>query len=188
VSLVTSRAAAVAALVAALGPGCGSAVSSTGHGAPARGTTARLAAPSASGASTAGSPGTAPSCTGRQVSATVSTDRPTYPPGETVGGTTVLTNHSAQPCSLTVSARDPGFSVSGAGGPVWQTCGPGQSCPLYERLVELPPGGRDSVSVTWDRHTCSASACGGPPAPAGVYRMTAAWSGLASATAVFTLE
>jgi hypothetical protein len=150
-------------------------------------TTARLATPSLPAAGPADSPGAAPRCAAGQVTATVTTDRPAYRPGEVVQATSVLTNHSAQSCSLTVSARDPGFSVSGAAGEVWRSCGPGLSCPLYERLVELPPGGQDSASVTWDQHTCSASACDGPPPAAGPYRMTAAWSDLASATAVFTL-
>jgi hypothetical protein len=185
VSVVTPRLAAAASLLGVLGAGCGG--SGTGPGAPAVKTTALLPGPSGSGAEAGDSSGSAPSCTDRQVTATVATDRAAYGPGTTVTATTVLTNHSAQSCSLTVSARDPGFSVSGAAGEVWRACGPGQSCPLYERLIELPPGGHDTVSVTWDERTCTASACDGPrPAP-GAYRMTAAWGGLASATTVFTL-
>jgi hypothetical protein len=185
-------AALVAALLALLGTGCGATVNGTSGGGPAVDTTARLgtAPPGASatpGAGTADSPGATPRCTPSQVTASVSTNRPAYPAGTPVTATTVLANHSAQPCSLSVSARDPGFSVSGGTGEVWQSCGPGQSCPLFERLAVLSPGGSQTVSTTWDQHTCSASACDGPPPPPGAYRMTATWSDLATATTVLTV-
>jgi hypothetical protein len=189
VRLVTPGRAAAAGLLAVLGGGCGGTLSGAGHGSPVVETTARLAtaSPSAPGAGTGDRTGSTPGCTARQVTATASTDRPAYGPGTSVTAITVLTNRSAQSCTVTVSARDPGFSVSGTGGQVWRSCGPGQTCPLYERLVELPPGGQSSVSATWDERTCTASACDGPrPAP-GAYRMTAAWSGLASASTFFTL-
>jgi hypothetical protein len=101
---------------------------------------------------------------------------------------TTLTNHSAQACSLDVSPRDPAFSVSGGGGEVWRTCGPGQSCPLYERLVVLPAGGSRTETTSWDQHTCDASTCQGPPPPAGAYRETATWGDLGSASAPFTVS
>jgi len=100
---------------------------------------------------------------------------------------TTLTNHSSQPCSLSISAHDPGFSVNGSGGQVWRSCGPGQSCPLYERVVVLPPGGAQTASSSWDGHSCGASSCDGPPPPAGAYQGKGDWGGLGSASAAFTL-
>jgi hypothetical protein len=177
------------ALLAGALAGCGGGVASSASSsaAPALDTTSRLLTAQPSAADPSATPGTAPRCTPAQVSAAASTDRPTYRQGDPVSLTTTLTNHSSQPCSLSVSAHDPGFSVSGGSGEVWRNCGPGQSCPLYERLVVLPPGGRQSVSAAWDQHTCGASACNGPPPPAGAYQAKADWADLGSATAPFTV-
>jgi hypothetical protein len=133
------------------------------------------------------SPGAASRCTAGEVTAGASTDRSAYRAGDPITLTTTLTNHSAQPCSLDVSPRDPQFTVSGGGGEVWRTCGPGQSCPLYERLVVLPAGGSRTETTSWNQHTCDASSCQGPPPPAGAYHETATWGDLGSASAPFTV-
>jgi hypothetical protein len=179
----------VAVLAAALA-GCGQAVASPPSSSAAPALESTVTVTSANSASTSGAPGassTASRCTASQVVAAASTDRPAYRPGDTVTLRTTLSNHSAQPCTLTVSSHDPAFSVSGGGGEVWRTCGPGQSCPLYERLVVLPAGGTNTETTTWNQHTCDQSSCAGPQAPSGAYRETATWGDLGSATAPFTV-
>jgi hypothetical protein len=181
-------------LVVAAGlAGCGqaSASPSAGNAAPAVQSTVTVtsvttASPASPGAPPS-SPGAAPRCTASQVTATASTDRPAYRPGDTVTLRTTLTNHSAQSCTLAVSPHDPAFSVSGGAGEVWRTCGPGQSCPLYERLVVIPAGGTNTESTAWNQHTCDQSSCAGPQAPSGAYRETATWGDLGSASAPFTV-
>jgi hypothetical protein len=170
-------------------------VTLTGCGQPVPGPAASNAVPVAAGTASAPvtspgaptSPEAASPCTAGEVTATASTDRPAYRAGDPVTLTTTLTNHSTQACSLDVSARDPAFSVSGGGGEVWRSCGPGQSCPLYERLVVLPAGGSRTETTSWNQHTCDASGCQGPPPSAGVYRETATWGDLGSASAPFTV-
>lgn len=177
-----------AAVLAVALAGCGQAVASpaASSAAPAVDTTSRLATtPPSSLAST--SPGAASRCTAAQVTATAATDRPAYRTGDPITLSTTLTNHSAQACSLDVSPRDPAFSVSGGGGEVWRTCGPGQSCPLYERVVVLAPRSGRTETTSWNQRTCDASACQGPPPPAGAYRETATWGDLGSASAPFTV-
>jgi hypothetical protein len=193
-TVVTRGVATAAAVLVVALAGCGQAAASpTASGArPAVDTTSRLATPAppatASPAPPPASPGAAPRCTADRVTATASTDRPSYRSGDPVSLSTTLTNHSAQACSLDVSPRDPAFSVSGGGGEVWRTCGPGQSCPLYERLVVLPAGGSRTETTSWNQHTCDASSCQGPPPPAGAYRETATWGDLGSASAAFTVS
>ena len=180
----------VAAVVAVGMAGCGQAAASPSANAATPAVESTVTISSANSASGTGSPpasSTASRCTASQVAIAASTDRPVYRPGDTVTLRTTLTNRSAQPCTLTVSSRDPAFSVSGGGGEVWRTCGPGQSCPLYERLVVLPAGGANTESVPWNQHTCDQSSCAGPQAPSGPYRETAAWGDLGSATAPFTV-
>ena len=184
----------IAMAVAAAGlAGCGQASASppASSAAPAVQSTVTVTsvttASPVSPASAGSSPGGAPRCTAGQVTATASTDRPAYRAGDTVTLRTTLTNHSAQPCTLTVSPHDPAFSVSGGGGEVWRTCGPGQSCPLYERLVVIPAGGTNTESTAWNQHTCDQSSCTGPQAPPGAYRETATWAELGSASAPFTV-
>lgn len=170
--------------------GCGQAAASPSANAAApavQSTETITSADSASATGGAAASSTASRCTASQVVVTASTDRPAYRPGDAVALRTSLTNHSAQPCTLTISSRDPAFSVSGGGGEVWRTCGPGQSCPLYERLVVLPAGGTNTESVTWNQHTCDQSSCTGPQAPSGAYRETATWGDLGSASAPFTV-
>jgi hypothetical protein len=169
--------------------GCGQAAASPAlTSAPPAAAIATSPAPPATSAPTDPPPGSAPGCTADEVTATASTDRPTYRSGEQVTLRTTLANHSAQACSIDVSPRDPAFSVSqGGGGEVWRSCGPGQSCPLYERVVVLPAGGSRTETTAWNQHTCDASACQGPPPPTGTYRETATWGGLGSATAPFTV-
>ncbi len=190
---VVSRGVATAAAVLAVAlTGCGQAAASPppSSALPAVTGTSRPAAvaPSASPSTAAPtSPGATSRCTAGEVTATASTDRPAYRPGDPITLTTTLTNHSSQACSLDVSPRDPQFSVSGGGGEVWRTCGPGQSCPLYERLVVLPAGGSRTETASWNQNTCDASSCQGPPPPAGAYREIATWGDLGSASAPFTV-
>ncbi len=173
--------------------GCGRAAASPPPGSAvpaATGSASAPAAPASSGTAAAApptSPEAASRCTAGEVTASASTDRPAYRAGDPITLTTTLTNHSAQACSLDVSPRDPQFTVSGGGGEVWRTCGPGQSCPLYERLVVLPAGGSRTETTSWNQHTCDASSCQGPPPPAGAYHETATWGDLGSASAPFTV-
>ncbi|HEV7465977.1 MAG TPA: hypothetical protein VGP96_06735 [Candidatus Dormibacteraeota bacterium] len=181
---------AAAVLVVAL-TGCGQppARPTASNAVPAAvGTMSRPAIVGPSATPSPASSGATSRCTAGEVTATASTDRPAYRTGDPVTLTTTLTNHSAQACSLDVSPRDPAFSVSGGGGEVWRTCGPGQSCPLYERLVTLPAGGSRTETASWNQHTCDASSCQGPPPPAGAYRETASWGDLGSASAPFTVS
>ncbi|MEA2671134.1 MAG: hypothetical protein QOG45_1354 [Chloroflexota bacterium] len=169
-------------------------VTLTGCGQAVAGPAVSNAVPAAVG--TASAPATTPAappeaasrCTASEVTATASTDRPAYRAGDPITLTTTLTNRSTQACSLDVSPRDPAFSVSGGGGEVWRTCGPGQSCPLYERIVVLPGGGSRTETVSWNQHTCDASGCQGPPPPAGAYHETATWGDIGSASAPFTVS
>ena len=179
-----------AAVVAVALAGCGQAAASpsaSSAGPAIESTVTVTSASSASAASAPAASSTASRCTPSEVTATASTDRPAYRPGDAVTLRTTLTNHSAQPCTLTVSPHDPAFAVTGGGGEVWRTCGPGQSCPLYERLVVIPAGGANTESTSWNQHTCDQSSCGGPQAPPGAYRETATWGDLSSATAPFTV-
>jgi hypothetical protein len=191
---VVSRGVATAAAVLALAlTGCGQAAArpAASNAVPAAVGTASVPAavlPSATPSAAApASPGATSPCTAGEVTATATTDRPAYRAGDPVTLTTTLTNHSTQACTLDVSPRDPAFSVSGGGGEVWRTCGPGQSCPLYERLVTLPAGGSRTETASWNQHTCDASGCQGPPPPAGAYHETATWGDLGSASAPFTV-
>jgi hypothetical protein len=180
----------VAAVLAVALAGCGQAAASPSANAAAPALESTVTITSANSASATAAPSassTASRCTASQLTVTATTDRPAYRAGDTVTLRTTVTNHSAQPCTLTVSSRDPAFSVSGGGGEVWRTCGPGQSCPLYERLVVVPAGGANTESVPWNQHTCDQSSCAGPQAPSGAYRETATWGDLGSATAPFTV-
>lgn len=182
--------ATLAVVMAAILAGCGQAAASpaASSAAPAVQSTVTITSVTTASANSAASPpGAAPRCTSGQVTAAASTDRPTYRSGDPVTLRTTLTNHSPQSCTLTVSPHDPAFSVSGGAGEVWRACGPGQSCPLYERLVVVPAGGTNTESTQWNQHTCDASSCTGPPPPAGAYRETATWGDLGSASAPFTV-
>jgi hypothetical protein len=179
-----------AALVVVTLSGCGQAAAS-----PAIGTVdtsshaaASVPAPAAPSDTPGSASGNAAPCAADQVTMTASTDRPTYPKGATVTLSTTLTNHSPQACSIALSAHNPAYSVSGSSGSVvWRTCGPGQSCPLYERQVVVPAGGTQTQTEPWTQHTCDASTCTGPPPPSGAYRGTASWGSLGSASAPFTV-
>lgn len=179
---------AMAAVAAGLA-GCGqaSASPSASSAAPAVQSTVTVTSVTTASPASPAPPGSASRCTAAQVTATASTDRPAYRPGDTVTLRTTLTNHSAQPCTLTVSPHDPAFTVSSGGGEVWRTCGPGQSCPLYERVVVVPAGGTNTESTAWNQHTCDQSSCAGPQAPPGAYRETATWGDLGSASAPFSV-
>ncbi|MEA2614745.1 MAG: hypothetical protein QOE72_528 [Chloroflexota bacterium] len=185
---VVSRGVATAAAVLTVAlTGCGQATARPAAGNAVPAAVGTMSPPAIIGPSATPS-AAAPRCTAGEVTATASTDRPAYHAGDPVTLTTTLTNHSAQECSLDVSPRDPAFSVSGGGGEVWRTCGPGQSCPLYERLVTLPAGGSRTETAAWNQHTCDTTGCQGPPPPAGAYHETATWGDLGSASAPFTVS
>lgn len=116
-------------------------------------------------------PTTAPgaaNCPSSEVRVTVTTDRSTYGPGETVRGSTTIENRSAGACLLPTR----GFVR------ILDSAGKDVSRFVYTMEYRFPvlaePGKTFTTPFTWDQKDCSGSAC--VQVPAGTYTVTADWT------------
>lgn len=116
-------------------------------------------------------PTTAPgaaNCPSSDVRVTVTTDKTTYAPGETVRGSTTIANRSASACLLPTR----GFVriINAAGRDV-----SGFAYTMEYRFPVLAePGKTFSTPFTWDQRDCSGSSC--VQVPAGTYNVAADWT------------
>lgn len=116
-------------------------------------------------------PATAPgaaNCPSSEVRVTVTTDKTAYAPGETVRGSTTITNRSAGACLLPTRGfvrimNAAGRDVSGFAYTM-----------EYRFPVLAEPGKTFTTPFTWDQRDCSGSAC--VQVPAGTYNVAADWT------------
>ena len=116
-------------------------------------------------------PTTAPgaaNCPSSDVRVTVTTEKATYAPGETVRGATTIENRSAGACLLPTR----GFVR------IMNTAGKDVSSFAYTMEYRIPvlaePGKTFTTPFTWDQKDCSGSAC--VQVPAGTYNVAADWT------------
>jgi hypothetical protein len=116
-------------------------------------------------------PTTAPgaaNCPSSEVRVTVTTDRSTYAPGETVRGSTTIENRSGSACLLPTRGfvritNAAGKDVSGLAYTM-----------EYRFPVLAEPGKTFTTPFTWDQRDCSGGSC--VQVPAGTYNVAADWT------------
>lgn len=121
--------------------------------------------------STTVAPGTGPApkpCPASEVGVTVSTEKTTYAPGETVRGSSTLENRSAGACLLPTRAF---FRVLNEAG---DDAGSFSYTADFRFPVPAEPGKTFTSSFTWDQKDCTGPAC--TQVPAGTYTAVADWT------------
>ncbi len=133
-------------------------------------------APVSSGPVSPPPPGAAPpttppgaaNCPSAEVRVTVTTDKSTYAPGETVRGSTTIENRSGSACLLPTRGfvritNAAGKDVSGLAYTM-----------EYRFPVLAEPGKTFTTPFTWDQRDCSGGSC--VQVPAGTYNVAADWT------------
>lgn len=107
-------------------------------------------------------------CPAAEVRVTVSTEKGTYAPGETVRFSSTLENRSATTCLVSGRAF---FSVENGAG---RTVSSFAYTANYMLPVKAEPGQTFTNTGTWDQRDCTGSAC--VQVPAGTYVVVAGWT------------
>ena len=120
------------------------------------------------GAAPPTTPSGAANCPSAEVRVTVTTDRSTYAPGETVRGSTTIENRSGSACLLPTRGfvritNAAGNDVSGFAYTM-----------EYRFPVLAEPGKTFTTPFTWDQRACSGGSC--VQVPAGTYNVAADWT------------
>jgi hypothetical protein len=134
-------------------------------------TTAAGHPPVATTAIAAGTPSgnpAVPACPVADVRVTVTVEKATYAPGETVRWTSTLENRSATTCAVSGRAF---FHVEDNGG---RAVGAFPHTADFQLPVKAEPGKTITNGLSWDQRDCSGSAC--VQGPAGTYVVVAEWT------------
>ena len=107
-------------------------------------------------------------CPAADVTVSVTTEKDTYAPGETVRGSSTLTNRSTTTCLLPTRAF---FRILDASG---KTVGSFAYTLELRMPVKAEPGKTFTSSLLWDQKDCSGSSC--VQVPAGTYVAVADWN------------
>lgn len=145
-------------------PGTGTA---TGGGVGTANSASNGGATTASSVPPQSDPGLA-ACPAADVRVTVSTDKATYAPGDTVRFSSTLENRSGTTCLVSGRAF---FSIENGAG---KTVSSFVYTANYMLPVKAGPGQTFTNTGTWNQQDCTGPACA--PAPAGAYAVVAGWT------------
>jgi hypothetical protein len=142
--------------------------------------------PSATPTSSASLSPAIPHCGRADITVTVSTDAPSYPPGVIPQLQVSIRNSSARTCYLTESPSRRTWTIVSGSDTVWTTAGCQRSSAAVR--TTLSPGESVRHTLAWNRHRsgpqCTTTSTEAPP---GTYQLSTVVSGVHSDKAVFRL-
>jgi hypothetical protein len=124
-----------------------------------------------------------PRCTAADLSASLTTDRPSYTSGQEPKFTGTFHNTSAAACRLVSDVASRKWTVTSGHDTIWSTAGCQHTGSPTK--AKLTPTGKATVSISWDGHRNDPSCTVGSTALPGTYVLRATFGAVTATPVVF---